>query len=179
MTLFQFKAKMYALDDVNGESLWKERGVGLLKVKVPEQSVDYDDDGNPIAASFDGSTLRDDDDEDDEDGDDNDDEDDDKSANSDEGSAGEKGAMAKAGSEAPGASKTRRAPKAKFVLLIMRQDLTLQLILNTIVLPAVQFEKGQTLRAYTVSFTAFGADAEPFSVQLKVCMFITRACMCS
>lgn len=55
----------------------------------------------------------------------------------------------------------------KNVRLIMRQDHTLRVILNTIVLPAMQFKIEKKLKAATVLFTAF-ENGEAQLVQMKV-----------
>src|SRR6266699_508664 len=119
---------MYYLEEKN--TGWKERGAGMLKVNVPERCVDFDDDGNAIAASFDASTLEREDDEE----------------------AGD-------------------TPRSKVVRLIMRQDSTHRVILNTVLLPATEFQHLQTIKSNSVVFTAFeGPDAKPVSVQMKVCV---------
>lgn len=55
----------------------------------------------------------------------------------------------------------------KNVRLIMRQDHTLRVILNTIVLPAMQFKIEKKLKAATVLFTAF-ENGEAQLVQMKL-----------
>lgn len=57
------------------------------------------------------------------------------------------------------------APKA--VRLILRQDHTLRVILNTVVVPAMTFQLTQKLKAAFVLFTAF-EDGEAKQVQMKV-----------
>lgn len=57
--------------------------------------------------------------------------------------------------------------KAKHVRLIMRQDHTLRVILNTVVLPAMKFQVTNRLKASTVLFTAF-EDGQARQVQMKV-----------
>lgn len=56
---------------------------------------------------------------------------------------------------------------AKNVRLIMRQDHTLKVILNTIVLPAMKFQVTHKLKSATILFTAFDGN-EPIQVQMKV-----------
>ncbi len=129
-TLLQVRSKMYCLDKVDGETAWKERGAGVLKVNVPERCVEFDHDGHPMPMTFDASGLQD-------------------STNDEEESGG--------------------TPKTRFVRLIMRQDSTLRLLLNTVLLPAMHFREGQTMKAQTIAFTALGEDAKPYNVQLKVC----------
>lgn len=63
--------------------------------------------------------------------------------------------------EAAGGSKTVR--------LVMRQDSTHRILLNTIVFPALDFQEKASLKAVGVCFTAFeGEDAKPVTVQAKV-----------
>lgn len=55
----------------------------------------------------------------------------------------------------------------KHVRLIMRQDHTLRVILNTVILPAMKFQVTNRLKTSTVLFTAFeGGEAR--QVQMKV-----------
>jgi hypothetical protein len=55
----------------------------------------------------------------------------------------------------------------KHVRLIMRQDHTLRVILNTVLLPAMKFQVTNRLKTSTVGFTAFeGGVGRP--VQMKV-----------
>jgi hypothetical protein len=55
----------------------------------------------------------------------------------------------------------------KHVRLIMRQDHTLRVILNTVILPAMTFQVTHKLKSATVLFTAFeGGEAK--QVQMKV-----------
>ena len=56
---------------------------------------------------------------------------------------------------------------AKNIRLIMRQDHTLKVILNTIVLPAMKFQVTHKLKSATILFTAFDGN-EPIQVQMKV-----------
>lgn len=98
----------------------------MLKVNAPASCVDFDDDGTPIAGSFDASGL----DEDDEEGGD--------------------------GSN-------------KVVRLLMRQDQTHRVILNTVVVPAMKFQEKATLKSVSVLFTAFeGEESKPVSVTMRV-----------
>jgi hypothetical protein len=57
--------------------------------------------------------------------------------------------------------------KPKHVRLIMRQDHTLRVILNTILLPGMTFQVTNRLKTSTVLFTAFEGGA-PRQVQMKV-----------
>lgn len=54
----------------------------------------------------------------------------------------------------------------KCVRLIMRQDHTLRVILNTVVVPAMTFQLNQKLKAAFVLFTAFD-EGEAKQVQMK------------
>jgi hypothetical protein len=107
-----------------GAAAWRERGAGILKVNVPQSSVEYDEQGNPMPESFDASTLED-----------------------DESTDGSKG--------------------RKSVRLIMRQDHTLRVILNTVILPNMDFVLNTKLKSSTVLFMAFDG-AEVMQVQMKV-----------
>lgn len=59
--------------------------------------------------------------------------------------------------------------KRKVVRLIMRQDSTHRMLLNTVVLPALHFQEKTTLKAVGILFTAFEGDGQAVSVQAKVC----------
>ena len=96
----------------------------MLKVNVPESTIDFDDFGNPKPESFDASVLEDDDAE-------------------DEGKG------------------------RKNVRLIMRQDHTLRVILNTPILPAMDFNLSKKLKSSLILFTAFDGN-EAKQVQMKV-----------
>jgi len=57
--------------------------------------------------------------------------------------------------------------------LIMRQDQTHRLILNTVLLPAMTFQEKASLKAVNIMFTAFESGPgdrppHPFSVNMKV-----------
>ncbi|KAH8172676.1 ranBP1 domain-containing protein [Sarocladium implicatum] len=122
-TVISVRAKMFCHDKDAG---WKERGAGMLKVNAPASCVDFDDDGNPIAGSFDASGL----DEEDEEG----------------GDGGN-----------------------KVVRLLMRQDQTHRVILNTVVVPAMKFQEKATLKSVSVLFTAFeGEESKPVSVTMRM-----------
>lgn len=104
---------------------WKERGAGMLKVNVPESSVELDQYGVPRPESFDASVLDDD--------------------------------------PMPDGSKGRKS-----VRLIMRQDHTLRVILNTVILPGMVFQLNQKLKSSLILFMAFeGSQVQ--QVQMKVC----------
>ncbi|CAK7269221.1 hypothetical protein SEPCBS119000_003459 [Sporothrix epigloea] len=159
-TLLQVRARLYYLD--KNLSGWKERGAGMLKINVPEQCVEFDGDGIVIPASFDASTLGE---------------------NADNGNIDteEDGGDDTGGQDAGRESKNGHAPEAKskvdvaprpkreVVRLIMRQDSTHRVILNTAVLTTTEFKERQTLKATTVLFTAFeGNDAKPVNMQAKM-----------
>lgn len=57
----------------------------------------------------------------------------------------------------------------KTVRLIMRQDATHRLLLNSIVVPAMVFSEKPTNKTICVLFTAIEDKGEPVSIQLKVC----------
>ncbi|KAL1892198.1 hypothetical protein Sste5346_007154 [Sporothrix stenoceras] len=147
-TLLQVRARMYYLDkDLGG---WKERGAGMLKINVPEHCVEFDRDGSVIPASFDASTLGE----------------EEPSAEADEEAAAGSGAEDSNDKPRTGAA---AHPRRTVVRLIMRQDSTHRVILNTAVLPSTEFKERQTLKATTVLFTAFeGAEAKPVSMQAKM-----------
>ncbi|CAK7231484.1 hypothetical protein SBRCBS47491_007945 [Sporothrix bragantina] len=156
-TLLQVRARLYYLD--KGLGGWKERGAGMLKINVPEQCVEFDRDGSVIPASFDASTLGDDGD------DDADDEGDEEAASQDADGKSENGSKTAAKPKTGAAAH----PKRNVVRLIMRQDSTHRVILNTAVLISTEFKERQTLKATTVLFTAFeGSDAKPVSMQAKM-----------
>ena len=57
----------------------------------------------------------------------------------------------------------------KVVRLLMRQDQTHRVILNTPVLPAIKFQEKASLKSVAILFTAFqGEDAKPTSVTMRV-----------
>ncbi|OTB06314.1 hypothetical protein M426DRAFT_115322 [Hypoxylon sp. CI-4A] len=58
--------------------------------------------------------------------------------------------------------------ESKVVRLIMRQDSTHRVILNTALIPAMQFKEKSTIKATCVLFTAI-EDGGAVSIQLKVC----------
>lgn len=122
-TIFLARAKVYHLDKESGA--WKERGAGILKVNVPEATIDFDQSGAALTASFDASMLD----------------------------AGDSD------------SKT-----PKVVRLIMRQDHTLRVVINTAVLAGTEFVRREMMKAVGFLFTALeGPDARPVTLQVKVC----------
>lgn len=56
----------------------------------------------------------------------------------------------------------------KNVRLIMRQDSTHRLLLNTVIIPAMSFQEKPTNKTVCVLFTAIEDKGEPVSIQLKV-----------
>ncbi|KAK5998192.1 Nuclear pore protein NUP56 [Cladobotryum mycophilum] len=57
----------------------------------------------------------------------------------------------------------------KVVRLIMRQDQTHRVILNTAILPAMKFQEKASLKSVGIVFTAFeGDDAKPVSITMKM-----------
>jgi len=116
-TILSVRAKIYYLDKTS--KAWKERGAGNLKINVPLQCVDIDEDtGAAVPGSFDASSLED--------------------------------------------------GEAKLVRLVMRQDSTHRVILNTAVFPAMKFGEKQGLKSVAISFTALEGNNEPVSIQLKL-----------
>ena len=116
-TILSVRTKIYHLDKAS--KAWKERGAGNLKINVPLQCVDIDEDtGGPVPGSFDASAMED--------------------------------------------------GEAKVVRLVMRQDSTHRVILNTAVIPATVFQEKQGLKAVTILFTAIEGDNEAVSIQFKV-----------
>ncbi len=57
----------------------------------------------------------------------------------------------------------------KVVRLVMRQDNTHRVILNTAVVPAMKFQEKTTLKSVAIIFTAFeGAEGKPVTVTMRV-----------
>ncbi|TEA10547.1 Nucleoporin NUP56 [Colletotrichum sidae] len=57
----------------------------------------------------------------------------------------------------------------KVARLIMRQDQTHRILLNTVILPAMDFQEKASLKSVGVMFTAFeGEDAKPVSVHMRM-----------
>ncbi|EJT79024.1 hypothetical protein GGTG_04114 [Gaeumannomyces tritici R3-111a-1] len=131
-TVFVARAKVYYMD--SDAKAWKERGAGILKVNVPEATVDADDNGAVIPESFDASMLQGDQD----------------------------GEDAEAGT-----ATTATGPKV--VRLIMRQDHTHRVVVNTAVTGATDFVKREMLRAATFAFSAVeGPEAKRVTLQIKM-----------
>ena len=119
-TLLQIRAKLFALD--SKEKGWKERGVGTLKINVPETCASFEENGAPIPGSFDISGVED----------------------EDEGDVT--------------ASKVPR--------LIMRQENTHRVILNTILVRAMEFKDKPSTSGAQILFTAFEGDREPKPINM-------------
>lgn len=127
-TIIQARARMYYLDkstsaDGKTQVGWRERGVGVLKVNVPVESVRLDpESGAADPKSFNPSVLE---------------------------------------------ESTPENPK--LVRLLMRQDSTLRVILNSAMLAGMEFVLKEGLKAHSVLFTAIeGEDAKHVQVQMKV-----------
>ncbi|KAH9221386.1 hypothetical protein DL95DRAFT_442170 [Leptodontidium sp. 2 PMI_412] len=122
-TLLQLRAKIFAIE--SKEVGWKERGVGTLKINVPNSCVSFDDNGVAIPGSFDASGLEDE----------------------------------EAESTGP------RVPR-----LIMRQENTHRVILNTILVRAMEFIDKPGTSTAQIMFTAFEGDKEskPINMILKM-----------
>lgn len=61
------------------------------------------------------------------------------------------------------------AKRRKVVRLLMRQDNTHRVLLNTVVFPALEFKEKAGLKAVGIIFTAFeGEDAKPTNIQARV-----------
>lgn len=127
-TILQVRARMYYLDktpnaDNTGQVGWRERGVGNLKINVPEDSVTADPESGVVdAKSFDPSVLK---------------------------------------------ESTPENPK--LVRLVMRQDSTLRVILNTVMLAGMDFQIKEGFKTYSVLFTAIeGDDGQYVPITMKV-----------
>jgi hypothetical protein len=151
VTVLAVRAKMYQLE--NKETGWKERGAGMLKINVPDSCISWDDSGQPIPGSFDASGLEDEDEEEEED---------------DEGDEGATESTAAAGSGSGSGGGGARGHKKKSVRLLMRQDHTLRVILNTALTGATEFQERSGLKASSVLFTALFEGQEARPVQMKV-----------
>ena len=130
---------------------WKERGVGMLKINASKSSVELDKRGNPAPTTFTASSL---------------------------GTA-EASKPASAADSADwdrdhDTSSSSGGGTCKNVRLLMRQDQTLRVILNTTLMPAMKFQLTQRLKSALVLFTAF-EDGNVSQVQMKVC---GRSCPC-
>lgn len=127
-TIVQVRARMYYLDktpnaDNTGQVGWRERGVGNLRINVPEDSVTTDPETGAVdAKSFDPSVL-----------------------------------------------KKSTAENPKLVRLVMRQDSTLRVILNTVMVAGMDFQLKEGFKMWSVLFTAIeGDDGQYVPVTMKV-----------
>ena len=116
--MLQLRAKLFALE--SKEAGWKERGVGTLKINVPQACATFDDAGLAIPGSFDMSGLDDEDE-----------------------------------------SSGPRVPR-----LIMRQENTHRVILNTIIVRAMEFRDKPSQSAAQILFTAFEGEKEPKPINM-------------
>ncbi|KEY70865.1 hypothetical protein S7711_00711 [Stachybotrys chartarum IBT 7711] len=67
---------------------------------------------------------------------------------------------------------------AKVVRLLMRQDQTHRVILNTAILPAMKFTEKASLKSVGILFTAFeGSDAKPVSITMRMSAANAKAFM--
>jgi hypothetical protein len=130
-TLLQIRAKLFALD--SKEKGWKERGVGTLKINVPESCASFDENGVPIPGSFDISGLED-----------------------EEGDGDE--------------STTPRVPR-----LIMRQENTHRVILNTLLVRAMEFKDKPSTSGAQILFTAFEGEKEPKPINMLLKVYLSTA----
>jgi hypothetical protein len=118
-TLLQFRAKLFAYE--TKETGWKERGVGILKLNVPNSFVEFDAEGAPKAHTYDPS------------------------------------------GEAESDAETSVAAR-----LIMRQENTHRVILNSPIIKAQTFEQKSTSTAtHQVVFTSFEGK-NPQNLLLRV-----------
>jgi len=118
-TLLQLRAKLFAVE--SKEVGWKERGVGTLKINVPNSCASFDDEGHPIPGSFDVSGLE----------------------------------------EEDSASSGPRVAR-----LIMRQENTHRVILNTVIARAIKFEDKPSTSTAQIMFTALMGEKEPTPVNM-------------
>jgi hypothetical protein len=71
--------------------------------------------------------------------------------------------------KAPSLEEDEENPSPKIVRLLMRQDQTHRVILNTPVLPAIKFQEKASLKSVGILFTALqGEDAKPTSVTMRM-----------
>lgn len=127
-TIVQVRARMYYLDktpnaDKSGQVGWRERGVGNLRINVPEDSVTADPETGAVdAKSFDPSVLK---------------------------------------------ESTPENPK--LVRLVMRQDSTLRVILNTVMVAGMDFQLKEGFKTWSVLFTAIeGDDGQYVPITMKM-----------
>lgn len=127
-TIVQVRARMYYLDrsanaDGKTEAAWKERGVGNLKINVPEESVSVDPETGAVNP---------------------------KSFN-------------------PAALKESTPENPRLVRLVMRQDSTLRVILNTVMLAGMDFQVKEGFKTTSILFTAIeGEDGKTVPVTMKM-----------
>lgn len=86
----------------------------------------------------------------------------------DEAGAPIPGSFDASGLEADGQARDK-SKGHKVARLIMRQDQTHRVILNTAIVPAMQFQEKTSLKYVGIMFTAFeGEEAKPVSVTMRV-----------
>jgi len=117
------RAKLFAL--ASTEAGWKERGVGMLKINVPEANVDYDDEDHAIPGSYRKSS----------------------------------------GEDVESATSVPSVPR-----LILRQENTHRVILNTALAKHMVFKDKPAANSAQIQFTAIEGDQDPkpVSMLLKV-----------
>lgn len=127
-TIVQVRARMYYLNktvnaDGKAEAAWKERGVGNLKINVPEESVGFESETGAVnPRSFNPAKLK---------------------------------------------ESTPENPR--LVRLVMRQDSTGRVILNTVMLAAMDFQIKEGFKTTSILFTAIeGEDSKTVPVTMKV-----------
>ncbi|KAJ0117992.1 DEAD/DEAH box helicase [Diaporthe amygdali] len=127
-TIVQVRARMYYLDktpnaDNTGQVGWRERGVGNLRINVPEDSVTVDPETGAVdPKSFDPAVLKD-----------------------------------------------STADNPKLVRLVMRQDSTLRVILNTVMVAGMDFQLKEGFKTWSVLFTAIeGDDGQYVPITMKM-----------
>lgn len=138
-TIVQVRARMYYLDktpnaDNTGQVGWRERGVGNLKINVPEDSVTADPESGAVdPKSFDPAVLK---------------------------------------------ESTPENPK--LVRLVMRQDSTLRVILNTVMVAGMDFQLKEGFKTWSVLFTAIeGDDGQYVPITMKVRLLSQSARICT
>lgn len=130
-TIVQVRARMYYLNKTTSaegkaEAAWKERGVGNLKINVPEESVIADSETGVVnPRSFNPAKLK---------------------------------------------ESTPENPR--LVRLVMRQDSTGRVILNTVMLAGMDFQVKEGFKTTSILFTAIeGEDGKTVPVTMKVCFW--------
>lgn len=82
------------------------------------------------------------------------------------------GSFDASGLETNGDSADSDSAGPKVARLILRQDQTHRVILNTAILPAMEFQEKASLKSVGILFTAFeGAETKPVSITIRVRSF--------